>query len=161
MQMIATPKTITELEQELSASAARIAALEADHKAAVELAESAEALATQHAARIAELETSAQESASTISALTADLSAATAGIAERDQKITGLSTDLGTASARAEQAENNLARLEGLAGVRGIDSALAIHGKQPACKTISRADFDKLSQEDRSAFFASGGRIEG
>jgi chromosome segregation ATPase len=157
--MTATPKTITELEQELSASAERIAALEADHKAAVELAESAEALATQHAARIAELETSAQESAGTISALTADLEFATAGIAERDQKIAGLSTDLGTASARAEQAENNLARLEGLAGVRGIDSKLAIHGKQPAEKTITKAEFDKLSPLAKSEFFRNGGKL--
>lgn len=138
---------IETIEENLAARDEQIAKLTADVAAATSLAEfSEQTVATQ---------------VEQINTLNADLATATADIAARTGQLAEMQTNLGTAEARASLAEQNLARLEQLAGVRGIDSNLAIHGQAPTAKTITRSDFDSLAVDKQNEFMRSGGKITG
>ena len=79
--------------------------------------------------------------------------------------ITTLTGERDAAVGRETKANVNIARLEALCGVKGIDkNAAAPSGpanpEDGAGETMSLADFDKLSHVNRNAFMARGGKLK-
>ena len=84
-----------------------------------------------------------------------DLAKATAGLGKAN-------TDLATANSTIEAHTADIARMEALCEVKGIDpkSAVRTEPEGGAAKTMSQADFDKLSHPERNAFFRAGGKLK-
>lgn len=90
---------------------------------------------------------------------------AAAAVATRDKALADLSTmtaDRDSHQTRASKAETNVTRLESLCGVKGIDpkqAASAIDQPDAKDKTLTRAEFEKLTPAAQAKHCSQGGKI--
>lgn len=148
----------------LAAAQERLADLEGKVSAAEQRATAAEANLAAEKQRADTAEANLQAVNQQFEALTIEATAAKNDLAQAQTQITALTNDLDAVRKDHATAAGNVARLEKLCGLKGINPTAAaedIGAMSDSDKVCTRADFDAMSQADRSAFFAAGGQIRG